>query len=325
MKKGNLIMGPINAILNELDDNSSSVLLLGEPGSGKSTILKEYLKTSNDKKWVIDTSIKLGEYPMIWNENSFNLYHTALIVNKILLHIEKMVPILSIHIMYFKIYIENILKQLNFMQVTLNYDDDELFIDKEVIKRPEILIDELLRLISKYLDINKLIVVLDDFDRIGESSRRYQEFIYNRVKEYLNVIITVSDLEAIQDSSVDYGDNKIIRIDYSRKTETVKDILDKEIVRIMLNKKLSFSYRIRFTLSDSCINEIILRTNGNLFDMLKAIRALYNDIENIPENQYEEFILNYIDEVINADPRITGIIIPTRKFHISQNKKITDF
>lgn len=62
---------------------------------------------------------------------------------------------------------------------------------------------------------------------------------------------------------------------------------------------------------------MIKKTNGNLFDMISAVKHLCNNVEILNIDEYSSFMLNYIDNEINKDPLLTGMIIPERKLYIS--------
>ena len=84
-----IVKQPINNIIKEINESKSSVVLFGTVGSGKTTVIREYIKNSADlDKVVVDGTIKLGEYLEIDSNEISNLYYVCLIIKKTLLNIE---------------------------------------------------------------------------------------------------------------------------------------------------------------------------------------------------------------------------------------------
>lgn len=310
-----------NEIKNAIVNKDKSILLVGGIGTGKTTVLNELLNSSkNSEELVVDGTIKNGEYIFLKEHDVYNLYHTCLIIQKILLNIRKKYLNKFIEAFaFFDMYVRGIINEILFMNMTNSYKSSAFFMDKPLYEMPEILIATLLLLISKNLDIKDMALIIDDFDKVGESSQRYQEFIYKRVRRFLNVIMTVSDKEVVNDAVTLENlkkENRVIKLDYSSDLEVVKEILDQEVNNILRSKKhYEFKYRLRFILSDETILSMIEKTNGNLFDMLRALRMLYSRIDELSVSECNRYILDYIDNE-NSSLLISGITIPKRVLHI---------
>lgn len=309
-----------DSLINTINDTKKDIIIAGLPGTGKTTVINNTL-TYNEDSIIFNGTLKDTEYLCLRENNIFDLYHVCLIIKKILLKIKKnYLDKYMINFVFFDIYINNIIKQIYDMSMTDIYEKETSLINKEIIDTPEILLDKLFSLISKELDIKVFSLIIDDFDKIGEGSQRYQELIYNRLKSYLRLIITISDknivnnLEKMQEFSID---NEVIKLDYSNNIEIVRKILNEEVRNNFIKtRKVSMTYNLYFILNDDTIELMIKKTNGNLFDMLNAIRYLYSNIEELDRSEYSTFILNYIDDVINKNPILTGIIMPKRKLYI---------
>jgi len=183
-----------------------------------------------------------------------------------------------------------------------------------------LLIEDSLIILSEKLDIKTISLIIDNFDAIGDCSKRYQEFIYNKLRDYLKLIMVISDKDVVEDETVinKLGEeNKIIKLNYSKDVEVVTEILSREACNILMSTgKLDFRYFLRNILNEETILLMITKTNGNLFKMLEAIRMLYRNIYNLNPIEYQSFILNYIDEEINKDSLVSGIVMPKRILHI---------
>ena len=201
------------------------------------------------------------------------------------------------------------------------YRSTTTFINDSLYVCPELLIDNLLDLMVNSLRVENITLVLDNFDRIGTSSIKYQTFIYERLKSYFNLIMAISDENSINNTEKINSlkvNNEIINVDYSADVDSVIEILDKESHKILRTKltNYDFRYRLRFVLDKNTIAMMIEKTNGNLFDMLSALRVLYRNIPKLKKEEYGLFILNYIDKEINKSPYLSGIVLPKRTLHI---------
>lgn len=311
----------VNKIKNLINETDSDILLVGKRGYGKTTILKEVAKYSDREKMLVNGTVKLGEEIFLVDRDVYNLYHICLIIKKILLNIRtKYIPEYMNCFVEFEIQMDNILRQIGYMNMTGIHRRVTKLITEDLYSRPEILLDEILRLISKYLNIKDLTLIVDNFDEVDYSSKRYQEFLYNRIKEYINLILTISDERVIDNNSLleDFSeDNEVIKLDYSTSLDSVKEILEQEVHEILSRDKVFvLNHQLKYVLSDETILLMIEKTNGNLFDMLNALRTLYHHIDELDVIECNAYILNYIDKVINMNPIISGHIIPKRTLHV---------
>ena len=160
-------------------------------------------------------------------------------------------------------------------------------------------------------------IMLDNFDVIGYGdvpNLHYQKYMYNLLKDYTRLIITVSDeriLNSTEEKTRLSNDNSLIEVNYSKKINDVKEIID-----VNLSMGRHKSERIGLLLSNETIMLMIEKTNGNLFDVLKTIREFYRNINNLNKEEYDAFVLNYIDNVINRSPIFTGHIKRERRLAI---------
>lgn len=306
-------------IIDTIKKSDKDIFVVGTRGIGKTTTLNDVLNKENDK-FIINGTLNDMEYILLRDRNISDLYYICLTIKKIIIYLkERYTEKYISEFIFFEIYIDSILKQIYFMFMTDTYKNDTNLINGDVYNTPEVLLDEFLGLLSKKMDIKDLVLVIDKFDEIGGSSQMYQEFIYNKLKSYLRLIMTISDKKVVNnDNSLNEfsKDNEIVKLDYSMDIESVKEILDKEIKRSFIRNNLGMQYNLSFVLSDETIELMIKKTNGNLFDMLNAIRYLYYHIKELNKNEYDVYIIDYIDNVINRNPIFTGIIIPERKLYI---------
>lgn len=310
-----------NAIINALNESDKDILVVGTRGTGKSTMINDLLQNDNDKV-VIDGTLEYTESLFLKETGIYNLYQTCLIIKKIISDIKKGYEEKYIkEFIFYEMYVDRIIKQIYFMGMTDIYRKETDIINEELLNMPEILLDRLLNLMSKKLDLKDITLVIDNFDVVEGSSQSYQKFIYNRIKSYLRLILTVSDKSVVNNDLVlkEFSkDNEIVKMDYSQDVNSVRDILDNEVRNTFIRKQYySMRYNLNFVLSNETIELMIKKTNGNLFDMLTAIRYLYYHIKTLDASEYNSYIIDFIDNEINKSPIFTGVVIPERKLYIN--------
>ena len=316
-------MDPVNKIINKIENaNKNSIILAGEKGSGKTLILNELINRDlNNKNILIDCTIKNGEYLILKDKEIFELYHICLIIKKILMYInKKFEKEFYQNFSIFNIYIENILKIINVINVTNIYKNSTSFIDEKIYKNPEILLENLLKIIKDALDLEKITLIIDDFDKACNSSQRYQLYIYNTIIKYLNFIIAISDETVINDErklNLLKNESEIIKINYNFIVEEVKDILDKKSVQLLIENKIcNLNYRVCNFFSNELIKKMIVETKGNIYDMLTILEYLYRNIDKYSKEELDKIVMDYIINKINKNAMLTGKILTKRTLYL---------
>jgi len=228
--EGKIYLEPVNKVINKINSTAKdSIILLGYPGTGKSLILDEYQKNSNFKNIIINGSLQNFEYIFIPDKEIFNLYQICLIIEKMILYVNKNYSEkIYKNFMFIENTICNILKNINCMIIIKNYGYKQL-IDKRYLKNPEILLENFIYVAMKSIDYKTLTLIIDNFDSIGESSISYQKYLYNTLSKYLKVIFAISDSKVINDKNKIENlsiKNDIIEVNYSFDIETIKIILN---------------------------------------------------------------------------------------------------
>ena len=164
------------------------------------------------------------------------------------------------HFIFFNDRISNIQKDIVAMYSLGKYSIDGTNIDKIMLNNPEILLEEFLTNVMKYLNYRDITLIIDNFDVEKPYTRLYQTYMYELLKDI----------------------------------NTVKRILD-ESMADKQNKKI-ISRRICFTFSDSTIENLINKTNGNLFAMMLAIKIFFEQINEFEPSIYDERLMAIVDE-----------------------------
>lgn len=300
-----------NPILKEINCDKD-IIVLGSIGVGK-TMMIEDAKKSSDVMLIYGT-VASYEYIFLRDADVFNLYHTCLIIKKIIKEVNDYCRgDSSISMSLLSRYIDNILEQIKIISMTSS-DYKYNLINNDLLKNPIVLINRVIELIE-LLNIPKFRIIIDDFDKVGGSSERYQKFVLNFIKPYFSLIYTISSENVL--NSKEYleklsQENILVYVNTGKELNSVKNILDVE-VRTILKKHMpyNFSHSLSFVLSDETILEMINKTSGNLFQMIQSIHALYDNIDSLNQEEYESFILNYIDIMISKTPSF--VVVPTLK------------
>lgn len=299
MNKDNLYLKPINLIIGEIESSpSNGIFLVGGEGSGKTTTLLEYIeKSKKTNKPVIDTTL-LSIYSIEIFNDIAKLFQVCSILQKMLLYIKaNYLKCYVKHFLLFNTKIFNLQNEIATMYNLGNYQIEGTIIDYNIFKNPEILLEEFLDLALKYLKIDNLTIVLDNFDIEKPYMFLYQTYMYNMLKKYLRVVATISDSFVInaQDKLSELSkDNTLIMMNYNRDIETVKKILNNSLLDKQ-NKNV-ISKRINFMFSDDTIKELIIRTNGNLSVMILAIKTFFVRIKEYYPADYNKYLLTIVEE-----------------------------
>ena len=287
-----IVKQPINNIIKEINESKSSVVLFGTVGSGKTTVIREYIKNSADlDKVVVDGTINLGEYLEIDSNEISNLYYVCLIIKKTLLNIE--VRYEDIYIEHFTDLMSLVCELVNLIQNTYRYNKS--FRDIKISPSANKLFDSFCNLLNDRLQNKEVEIIIDNFDKLGYSDSKFQKFI-NRKLNHLKFIISVSDARIVAKEA------SLINIDYSFDIAVVRKILDRESIKFILKSEdIDLESRVNLILSDNTIKKMILITDGNIRDMVMAIIRFYVNIKNLEKEEYEKYIIDFIREEINKE------------------------
>ena len=313
---------PINGIIEELNNGNKKIkFLIGNPGTGKTTVLETYIDScKSEEKIVFNGTIDFEKYIFIPDEELYKLYLVSLLLEKMLLNIKgKYSKEYSESFMFLDNHVKNIIRSISFMFITNNYNNKYDEIDEQICYNPELLLEKFLIICKEILNIKEVTIILDNFDRVGYSSNIYQQYIYSLLKKYVNLIISIEDtsiiyekekLDKIRETS------EIILVDYSYDVETVTHILDLLLNNSVFSKNEHVIRSIKFVLSEDTIKKMIILTNGNLNNMFLAVRYLYNNKETLLPEEYEKFLLNYIEQEICKDEILSGYVRTLNKLKI---------
>ncbi len=314
---------PVNKVIEEIKSKKkNNVFLVGDISCGKSVVLSEYLRNyDNPEHALIDGTVRYGEFVPIPDSELIRIFQTCLIVQKMLLFVKQKQP--QKYIEYFaglESRVDVIYRKVNWIYLIGNYNKKPEKIDPILLKHPEILLEEFMSIATRILDYKTITLAIDDFDSIGYSSPTYQKYLYNVLSQYVGLLATISDKNVVASKEIQNElseNNDLVLVDYSKDVEVVKELIDRMNLREMfLLGDAKYRMPISLVLKDETIALMIQKTNGHIGNMSYAIKTLYSKMDELTKEQYDEFLLHFIDTVINKNPILTGFIVPERKLHI---------
>jgi len=314
MKKDKISKFEPQKLIDIIKESKDSIFVLGNIGSGKTTIINEMVKSKDNDCVLVNASINNGEYLILRDNDVYRLYHICLILQKI---INKLENNYDPEIAKLEVFIDFLMKKIMLIYSSDGYDNKEKYLHPSFLKNPESLIEIFKSKVDGNLQ-NKLAIIIDDFDKVEHSSQRYQNFIYEIIRKHFKLVMTISDINVINNEKIIEklnSSNTIVNLEYSKDVPTVKDILGKKLRDVLdTNNSDLFQKEINFLLTDHFLLEMIQVAQGNLSVMLSAINSLKK--LNLDIFEYQSYLLDYIDKKINLDPVISGITQNNRSFHI---------
>ena len=303
-----MYLKPINKVIKDIEETpTNGVFLVGSQGTGKTKTLLEYVEQNKKTNTPVINTTLISDIPIqIFNEYA-KLFQVCNVLQKILLYLKE--NYLSKYIRYFIFFnakITNIQKDIITMYNFNSYKIDNINITKDIFYNPEILLEEFLNLAIKHLNYQNITLILDNFDIEKPYSYLYQTYMYGLLKNYLQVVATISDSNVINNPNKLHKlseDNSLIMMNYSKDVHVVKKILD-SCVQNNMGKNV-ISCRVRFTFSDEVIAKLINKTNGNLLVMIVIMRIFFQHIKEINPLNYEQYLFN----ILESNNRETEIVL----------------
>lgn len=305
-----LYLNPVSDCIDKLNSTAENrVFLYGLPGSGKTVVLNEFEKDLHSKNiQALNATKTFDELNIIENKRLFKLYEICLLIKKIQAYIVNVYgDYVNEELIFFLKRIDNYLRQIFYTYYVKDFKNLDSIFSSAILNNPETLLEYYLSHLDSRLGIKDIIIILDSFDK--GTSRTYQEIYYEVISTYLKTIMSISD-ENYEDKVGEKTD--VVKVNYNENVDVMFEIIDRFIITNNLHKG-DFSKRIRFLLDSKDMALLIEKTNGNLFDILRAVRFIYTKTSIISSSFFKNVLFTYIDEEINKPQVITGMVVPKRK------------
>lgn len=311
---------PVRKILDDIENTPfNRIVLLGGVGSGKTTILNAYQVSKNETDMlVVNCQLEEGIYSRIRNIDLKHLYHTIIVIQKILEHIKAGLKVYPMELLFLDNKLSSLL--ITILNMTMmGYETAKNL--EDVRKNPSMLFEELIGILkANKINLQSITILVDDFDLFANSGCTYQRYVYYELVKYFRVILAVSSVSDFNNFFAKENLNSnclVLNVDYSNDLSEVRKVLEVSIGAIIVGEdKNQRIYGINEVLSDSTIKELILRTNGNLTEILTIINLLKNISVLLKIEDCEDFVLKILSERTSGDPAITGIVHQRRVLNI---------
>lgn len=287
---------------------NKTIFLVGNIGTGKTTILNKFIDDYSGDL-IIDVSSSIGDYIEIENETLFEINSTCIFCDKIIDSIKNNHnEIYNIVFSTFEKKIYTIKKGVRDAANTKMYDSLDKFLPQEVLSNPIGLIDEIMDLINKIYYNKKIYFTIDNFDKVGYTSKKYQKFIFKILNKYYTMIVSVSDVEGfklIEDKLE--KDNDIILVNYSQ---------NPHIVQSIIKNKIKDSYGVNINIALDTINKMIKLSHGDLQLMLFSVESLLKHGPKFFKSAHEEYLLKYIYSTTHPKVIIPKLLPEERTLYV---------
>jgi len=279
---------PVNELCHKInEDNSKRIILSSGRGTGKSVILQNMEKISNQFIYMKFDAVSMGTYNDIFDEKFYNHYYELIFSRKLLIYIKNNYE-----------YIYNYFEDINILlknHITKMYDyinnamyDEKISIDKYFT--PIELTSIILEKLKKYLNINSLYLGIDRFDWTNGSSELTQNILSKFFAMFEKVIIT-SDDEKLIDESVRTGYlNKgyvFTDIDYGKDKAIVKEIIRKRIEYYNINVKNGEKTFPKSIMTEKIYESLINEANGNISLILECLSRVTDAYQLIDSRNFD--------------------------------------
>lgn len=267
---------PSMKIIDKINSSpKDKIILTGVQKSGKTTTLKCLANNCNQgKQAVIYVDYSNLAYLSELSQIEYEYYYELLLAKKIIEFIK------NNNYNYYKefimedYFIQNEFRKFNdylcvrlHSNIAFNVFEKGMFINK------------ILTILKQIIGIDSITLLIDHFDFVGNSSKRFQDLMSSYFNIFDKVILTTNDSE-IKRVSLNESGYEIIDVAYAKELANTKKILlsyfkwwfNQINCDISHLKKINKVYNL--INNDNFCNKIILVTNGNI-DMMISILRIY--------------------------------------------------
>ena len=298
--KPTIVNEPILKVTRNLSPSKDNpAFLVGQIGAGKTTVLNYY--KDNLRENVVDITLENEDVISSYNHKLLKLYHISLVIKKLLLYVSLNFPLAyRRNFLFLDAEINHLLKLCRSHFQVGSYEnihkDDLSFVNDNTAEE---LINKFIRLAIKSFDYQTLTLIIDNFDMPVPGAKSYQKIIYYTLKKYFPLILSISDQELLNNSSLNKN-NEIVTIDYNFDIPTLYEILNRYLIKNLLLPLSALNERgLNHLINADVMEYMIKKTNGNIKKMELAVNILYKHLDSI--SNPNSSLLKIIDEEIVPD------------------------
>ena len=267
---------PSMEIIDKINNSTKNkIILTGVKKSGKTTTLKCLIDRSSDSKdIIIYIDYSNLDYEASLSKKEYEYYYELLLAKKI--------------IEFIKINYSNYYKDLMFddkyIQTEFNKFRDYLYLrvyaSQDISYQKKMFISKINEILKQIVGINSITLLIDHFDFVGSSSKRFQMFMNEYFDMFDKVVITSND-EDVTHKNLEEKGYEIIEVEYGKNIDNVKKILTSHFQYWFNQINYNSSNPTILTRVNRLINNnefcylLIEKTNGNIDMMINIIKIYF--------------------------------------------------
>lgn len=278
-----MVMGNDDIINEKLDDlskkinlsKSRKIIVTGDKKSGKSEALKYYTqKSNNNSRCVVYIDYKDVLYKAALSNKEYDFYYELIFVKKMLESVKLLNDKIFSNFEFFEKIVNIELSKFREFLLTRFYSSDE-----KIKFKKHGLIKNMIKLFE-LSGIERVNLVIDHFDFVGESSERFQKFMEEYFSYFNKVIITSN--EKMKDDKIKKLKNNgyfFVEVNNGKNREFIRRVLSNYLDNMEKNEIFDVNYILRIhnlyvmIVDDSFVDNLIDRCNGNIDMMMQVFRC----------------------------------------------------
>lgn len=268
-EKIEIFKDPIFKILEYMNQlNDVNMILTGPRHSGKSTILEYYCKI-NSNLWVVELSNKVN-LNFSFSQKQLNYLCELYICENLIDYVQK--NNITVYLNFFKFDHVLIKRKLSLIKKIIEKKSFDFFKYNELFEIG-IYLKYIINKIKEKVNIEKLIILLDNFGSIECPDQNFQKILIDYCKYFDNFIITTDDYNI--------RNNKYVRADLRLKGYELIDVdyaKDIDIAKSIIRKNYNYYACINLEFfNKSDYEKIIKECDGNINMLFEIIEEYYKN------------------------------------------------
>ena len=295
-----ILLDEINKFVKKIGDSKGkNIILVGPRASGKTTIIVNYRYEHQLQGDVVilPNFNKLSNFLMTTRERMLEIE---------LILCEELVKYISNDKMleFYEVMIGNLKRDLQSKCMTRLYmPSDEFNIEVGIV------LQNILRELKKEVNKKNIILIIDRFDWIKNSSKTFQDMLTFFFGFFYKTILITEDESILEESRLkrlNFNGYEVINVNYSKEVLTLK-----KLIVLRLKKYKCISMNVKKIMDDKNLENLIVLSNGNL----DIIFNVLDEINTINYQLTDTELMEYINKTVYEKNKIYSLI-PKKKLQI---------
>ena len=295
-----ILLDEINKFVKKIDDSKGkNIILVGPRASGKTTIIVNYRYEHQLQGDIVilPNFNKLSNFLMTTRERMLEIE---------LILCEELVKYISNDKMleFYEVMIGNLKRDLQSKCMTRLYmPSDEFNIEVGIV------LQNILRELKKEVNKKNIILIIDRFDWIKNSSKTFQDMLTFFFGFFYKTILITEDESILEESRLkrlNFNGYEVINVNYSKEVLTLK-----KLIVLRLKKYKCISMNVKKIMDDKNLENLIVLSNGNL----DIIFNVLDEINTINYQLTDTELMEFINKTVYEKNKIYSLI-PKKKLQI---------